>query len=331
MNPTSVSVFGAGSWGTSLAQTLAQRNNVLLWCRNADQAGAINNEHKNPRHLSSHQLSSNLRATTDLTEAALSDLWVLAVPTQNLRHLLSQLKPLYRQGVKLCNVSKGIELSTLLFPSGVAQEVLPSSSFSALSGPSHAEEVIVGLPAAVVATSTDEKAALLWQRIFNTDWFRVYSSTDLPGVEVGGAVKNVIAIASGFLHSRRLGDNAVAAMICRGGAEMLRLGLSMKANPLTIQGLAGMGDLMVTAYSRHSRNFRFGEKIGQGVSLEAALSSISEVAEGVFTAKSLEAFAERQNVEMPICHAVYQVLYEGLDPIEATRALLGRSLKAEYA
>lgn len=329
----SVSIFGAGSWGTALAQTLARKGtNVTLWCHDPDQARAISLSGYNPKYLTDFELSSLIEATGLVQQAAqASDLWVLVTPTQAVRQLLHQLKPFWHQRVKICNAAKGIEIDSLKTISTIAREILPGCSFSVLSGPSHAEEVIRDLPTAVVAASDNMQDALLWQSVFNRDNFRVYTNDDMIGVEVGAAVKNVIAIASGYLHSLELGDNATAAMVCRGLAEILRLAAAMGGKPITLSGLAGIGDLIVTAYSRHSRNFRLGELLGQGLNLEQARTKLGQVAEGAYTVRALTRLSEKLNVELPICRAVYSAVYEGLDPKQAVKRLLNREPKPEYS
>ncbi|EHM12535.1 glycerol-3-phosphate dehydrogenase [Jonquetella anthropi DSM 22815] len=326
-----VTVFGAGSWGTALAQILSANGPVTLWCRDSEQASYIAQRHANPKRLKDQPLNPSIEATSSLPRAAGSPLWVLAVPLQSLRGLLTDLAPHWRPGVMLCNAAKGVEIGSLKLPSGIAEELLPAVPFAVISGPSHAEEAIQGLPACVVAAARSERDACLWQKTFGTPSFRVYSSTDLIGVEIGGAVKNVIAVASGMIHRYGMGDNAAAATVCRGLAEITRLGLAMGAKPLTFSGLAGVGDLMVTAFSRHSRNFRLGELIGGGLSLQEAAAQIGEVAEGAWTVRALANLSRRLGVEMPISDAVYQILYQGQDPLNALQTLLTRPLRPEAA
>ena len=212
----------------------------------------------------------------------------------------------------------------------MTEEIFPGAAYTALSGPSHAEEVIRNLPLALVSASLNRESAALWQKLFNRETFRVYTNPDVTGVEVGGAVKNVVAIASGLLHSLEMGDNATAAMVTRGLSEITRLGVALGGRPQTFSGLAGIGDLMVTAYSRHSRNFRLGEMIGRGMTLDEAAAALGQVAEGAYTVKAVKELAEKFSVEMPISSAVHEVLYGRLDLKDALQNLLTRDPKPEY-
>lgn len=326
-----LSVFGAGSWGTALAESFAsQGHDITLWCRDADQAHQINTQRHNPKRLSSHKLHHRITATADLKLAAQPDHWIIATPAQTLRAMLTDLSPWYRPSVKILGACKGIEISSLLLPHQVAQQVLPGCSFGDLSGPSHAEEVIQHLPACLVVACADESTAQHWQQNLNSPTFRLYRSNDLIGVEVGGAVKNILAIASGFMHQQGLGDNASAAMVTRGLAEMTRLSTKLGGQSHTILGLAGVGDLIVTAFSPHSRNFRMGQLLGQRKTVDQALQQLGQVAEGVPTALALNKLALNLNLDLPIAQAVYHVLYHNHDPKKAVSELLGRSLKAEH-
>ncbi len=327
-----ISVFGAGTWGTALSQTLARRGHeVKLWCFVPEDAKAINETGYNPSFLKDYELSSLVSATSSVEEAARwSPYWLLVTPTQFIRGLLKQLVPYFHPAVEVCNAAKGVEIATLKLASQVVEEILPGAAMTALSGPSHAEEVIRNLPTAVTSASQNPQSAKLWQEILNQEAFRVYTNDDIIGVEVGAAVKNVVAIASGFLHSLEMGDNATAAMVCRGLAEIVRLGVAMGGRPITFSGLAGMGDLVVTAYSRHSRNFRLGELMGQGRSLEEAKAILGQVAEGAYTVQALQGLAGKMSVELPISATVYKVLYQGMAPAEAVKSLLSRDPKPEY-
>lgn len=326
-----VSVFGAGSWGTALAQVLARnRHDVRLWCHNGEQAEQINRNGYNPFYLTDYPLLPQIQASPSLAETAqASDLWLFVTPTQHLRPLLEALKPYYRQEVKIANAAKGMEIGSLRLISQIVGELFPEAPYTVISGPSHAEETIRNLPLALVAASASRTTAELWQSLLNRDTFRVYTNSDVIGVEVGGAVKNVIAIASGLLCSMEMGDNSRAAMVTRGLSEIVRLGTAMGAQPQTFLGLAGIGDLMVTAYSRHSRNFRFGELLGQGLTMDEAIRSLGQVVEGAFTVKAVQELSARLSVEMPISSAVFQILYEGLPLKNAMKNLLNRSPKPE--
>lgn len=329
-----ITVFGAGSWGTALAAMAANMgHSVALWCRSEEQAKIISESGRNDRYIPGVNLPTNISSTSDIVSAiGHSNLWITAVPTQALRSLLSNINS-SRPGIagtSICNVAKGIEIGTLKRVSQIVQELAPESKYTVLSGPSHAEEVIRGLPTAVVVASDFHEEASLWQHILNGNSFRIYSSNDVCGVETGGALKNVIAIASGLAHSMEMGDNATAALVSRGLAEIMRLAVAMGAHPITLAGLAGIGDLMVTAYSRHSRNFRLGMALGNGLSLDEAVTSLGQVAEGAYTVKATVALGDKLNVELPISKSVYRVLYENMSPKDAIRELMDRDPKPEY-
>lgn len=326
-----VTVLGAGSFGTAIANSLTRRGQeVVLWCRNPEQACAINSEHKNPKHLKDCELSPSLRSTSDLEAALEADNLILAVPTQSLRSLLECIKTFPLEGKRFLCLSKGMEISTELMPDQIFGELLPEASFSVLSGPSHAEEVVHDLPTAVIVASHDPAAALAWQALLNSPHFRVYTSRDVLGVELGAAVKNVIAIAVGAAYTLKLGDNARAALATRGLAEIMRLGLAMGAELSTLAGLAGVGDLMVTCYSLHSRNFRFGMAIGRGARADEAAAEIGEVVEGAHTVKALVSVARNKGVELPISEGVHALLYEGAALQAVIERLLFREPKPEH-
>jgi len=325
-----VSVFGAGSWGTALANLLGENgHNVTLWCRRADQARTINVTGENPKYLRGHPISPNVTATSKIEEAVESSLWVIALPTQTIRSFLTDVAQIAPLRPYICNVAKGIEIMSLSTVSGIVKDVMGDVSYSVLSGPSHAEEVIQGLPTAVVVASLDHEVAERWQAIFSRSTFRVYTSNDVVGVEIGGAVKNVIAIAAGIAKAIALGDNTLAALVSRGLAEIMRLGAKMGANPLTLAGLAGVGDLVVTCFSDHSRNLRLGLAVGKGKSMAEALGELGQVAEGAYTVKALKEMGRKVSEELPIVDAVYDILYNGIAPEEALNALLLRDPKPE--
>ncbi|MDO9507767.1 MAG: NAD(P)H-dependent glycerol-3-phosphate dehydrogenase [Thermovirgaceae bacterium] len=326
-----ITVYGAGSWGTALADLLARKGHeTTLWCRREGQARAINTLGRNPDYLKNSALCPSLTAVSSLEEAAeASDNHVSAVPTQSVRHFFETAAPFWPNDVRICNVAKGIEISSGQRISQIAADILPHSRFSVLSGPSHAEEVIEGKPTAVVIASSVPGEAEIWQELFSGGRFRAYSSNDVPGVEIGGAVKNVIAIAAGIASTRDLGFNALAALACRGLAEVMKLGSKYGAHPLTLAGLAGVGDLMVTCFSTLSRNYRLGRAIGEGKSLNEAMASLGQVAEGAFTVEALVRHSRELGVELPLTEAVYSVLYEGRNPEIMIESLFGRELKAE--
>lgn len=326
-----ITVFGAGSWGTALANLLGELGHrVVLWCRRSDQARAINLLGENPNYLRGYRISSNVMATSKIDEAVESPKWVLALPTQAVRGFLTELSGnMAPQRHEICNVAKGIEIDSAFTVSEIVKNVLGDVSYSVLSGPSHAEEVIRGFPTAVVVASLKVEAAEMWQNVFSRPTFRVYTSNDVVGVEIGGAVKNVIAIAAGIAKAMKLGDNALAALVSRGLAEIMRLGAKLGANPLTLSGLAGVGDLIVTCFSGHSRNMRLGFAIGMGKSMKEASDELGQVAEGIYTVKALKKMAQQVGVELPIVEEVYAILYEGLSPNEALSNLLLRDPKPE--
>jgi glycerol-3-phosphate dehydrogenase (NAD(P)+) len=327
----SVAVVGDGGWGTALALALHGKGiETRLWSREPAYAEEMARTRANPRFLPGVKLPGGLRITGDAAEAfAGAVLAVSAVPAQHVRATWTPLAPHLGRRVPVCSVTKGIEIATLERPTQILAEVLGPRALAVLSGPSHAEEVARGLPCAVVAASRSPALATGVQRLFATDRFRVYRLGDVVGVEFAGAVKNVVAVAAGICDGLGLGDNAKAALITRGAVEMARLGSAVGARRATFQGLAGIGDLIVTCASRHGRNRAVGERIGRGEQLEDVLGSSPMVAEGVPTAKALVALAKRVKVEMPIASEVYRVLFEGKDPKEALTDLMRREAKRE--
>lgn len=333
-------MIGAGSFGTAVARHIATMSGercfdeISLYCRSEDRARAINMTSRNPSRLSEHELPRSITAISGdrELEAALceSPFVVLAVPAQSMRGSLEQIARVAPgEQLKLLSLAKGIELGTGSFMRDVASEVLPDAEWSALCGPSHAEEVIVGMPTAVVVASRDEDAAFAWQRALNDDRFRVYTSRDVAGVELGGAMKNVTAIAVGIARAAGFGDNSVAALVTRGLAEIMRCGATLGADPITLAGLAGIGDLMVTCYSGLSRNFRFGGLIGRGMSAEEASREVGEAVEGMYTVKALVARARRAGLDLPISEGVQRILYEGASVREVMTSLMTREPKKE--
>lgn len=327
-----LTIFGGGSWGTALAYSAAlSGHSVCIWCRRAGQAQAINTSSRNPDYLRNIPLPSRVSATWDPEEAALfSRYWILALPTQTLRGFLPVLVPYCTSRTEICNVAKGFEISTGKRISEITAELLPDGLYTILSGPSFAEEVAKGLPTAVTSASRHEGSALFWQSLLNTSRLRLYTSTDVIGAETGGAVKNIMAIASGMVSALHLGDNARAALVSRGLAEIMRLGEALGAHPLTLAGLAGMGDLVLTCYGAQSRNFRLGVAIGRGISLDEAKREIGQVAEGAFTVRAVVKKASELSVELPISQGVHRLLYEGSSPAAELEKLMTRDLKAEY-
>jgi len=332
---SSLSLFGAGSWGTALAAHLAQAGRtVTLWGRRSEQVDRMRRTRENPSYLPGVTLPSSLRLTDHVDLAAeASNTWAVAVPSQHLRSVTTTLQPHVREDVTVVSLAKGIENDTLLTMSQVLRETLDRvgrDRIGVLSGPSHAEEVARGQPTTVVAAVPEESVAERLQDLFMTEALRVYVNTDVVGVEIGGAAKNVLAIAAGIGDGVGYGDNAKAALITRGIAEIRRLGLAMGAQAQTFAGLAGIGDLIVTCMSAHSRNRSLGEQIGEGRSLDEVLGDMQMVAEGVRTTQSIHDLARRHDLEMPITEAVHAILFDGRQPEEMVRQLMTRSAKREH-
>jgi len=332
-----ISVIGAGSWGTTLAVLLTHNHfEVTLWTHQQEEAEEMRGRRENTTFLPGVRIPECVHITSDLEEATHSrDILVLAVPSQFLRRVLSEMPEPAFVGLDasiIVNVAKGIERGTLMTMSELLRDVFPRlapSKVVTLSGPSHAEEVSRQIPTAVVAASVDIQTAKVVQRAFSTSYFRVYVNDDIRGVELGGALKNVIAIGAGISDGAGFGDNTKAAIMTRGMAEIVRLGVALGAQPKTFAGLSGMGDLIVTCISKYSRNRYVGEEVGKGRKLEEVLSSMEMVAEGVETTRSAVELSHRYNVEMPIAAEVYKVLFEGKNPHDAMAALMSRDLREE--
>ncbi|MDZ4746356.1 MAG: NAD(P)H-dependent glycerol-3-phosphate dehydrogenase [bacterium] len=324
-----ITVLGAGAWGTALAAIAAEnRHDVTLWGREPHVVDEINSDHRNTLFLPNATLPAAVHATTVLEDTIGSDLVVIAVPTQHIRSTLSTSDVL--RGAHVVSVAKGIEVGTHLRVSQILESLRAgNTSFGVLSGPSHAEEVIARMPTTVVAASTLADVALLAQHVFSTDVFRVYTSDDVTGVEVCGALKNVIAIAAGIVDGLGMGDNTKAALITRGLAEISRLGVALGAQQQTFYGLAGLGDLIVTCASRHSRNRFVGDEIGKGRTLQDILMHMTAVAEGVPTTRAALELASTLGVELPITEKVAAILFDGEEPRSAIRNLMLRPVKAE--
>jgi glycerol-3-phosphate dehydrogenase (NAD(P)+) len=333
--PARVTVAGAGSWGTALAMLLAANGHrVTLWCREPEVAEGIARKHHNPLYLPDVDLPESLAATGDLAEAmgAARDLLVWVVPSQFTRAVLEQARPHLGPEVPVVSASKGIEVSTLKLLSEVFAELLGEGTaerFAVLSGPSFAKEVARGMPTAVAAGGTNPEVGRTAQRLFGCDRFRVYTNHDPVGTQVGGALKNVVAIAAGAVEGLGLGHNTQAVLVTRGLAEMTRLGVALGADPRTFAGLAGLGDLVLTCTGDLSRNRGVGVALGQGRTLEDFLGTTGQVAEGVKTTAAAHELAARLGVEMPIVAQVYRVLFEGASPKDALSHLMARPQKAE--
>jgi glycerol-3-phosphate dehydrogenase (NAD(P)+) len=327
-------VMGAGAWGTALAKVLAEAGSeVRLWARRAEVADEINATHVNTPYLLGVTLPGAIRATTDAAEAldGLTTV-LLAVPSQSLRANLEGWRGLIADGATLVSLAKGIELGSLMRMSQVIVQVtgVDPSQVAVVSGPNLADEIAGEQPAATVVACTDSGRAVALQRALSTGYFRPYTNADVIGTEIGGACKNVIALACGMAAGVGLGENTAAAIITRGLAEIMRLGIAVGAKPATLAGLAGVGDLVATCTSSHSRNRSFGERLGRGGTMEAAqLATGGHVAEGVASCESILALASSYDVEMPLTDAVHRVCHKGLSVDQAVALLLGRSIKPE--
>ena len=324
-------VVGGGAWGTAIADRLVRNgHSVHLWAREPDVVSAINERHENPRFLAGALLDPALRATGDI-HAALrgAALVIFAAPSHVLRAVVASARGAVAEGVVLAVATKGIERESLALMTEVVAEEAPRHDVVAISGPSFALEVAGEQPTALVAASASLPAARLVQQAMSAPALRVYTSDDVIGVELGGAIKNVMAVATGILDGLGLGFNPRAALITRGLAEMTRLGIALGARNETFAGLAGLGDLVLTCTGALSRNRSLGVAIGQGHSLEAALAGKDSVAEGVLNAQSTRALAARADVQMPIVEATYRILFEGQAPREAIAELMLRELRAE--
>lgn len=329
-----IGVIGAGSWGTALAFVLADKGYpVEIWAYEKECAKAINERNENTLFLPGIPLPKNLTATDDLEKVCRGKkMMVTVTPSHVTRHVMSQAAPYLPKHVPIVSSTKGIENETLMTIHQVLEEVLPiehHAYLSFLSGPSFAREVGERVPTAVVVASHSERLAKHVQETFHHSFFRTYRTNDVVGVEYGGALKNVLAIASGAADGMNFGHNTRAALITRGLAEMSRMAVTRGANPVTLAGLAGMGDLVLTCTGGLSRNRRVGQELGKGKSLNEILNDMNMVAEGVKTAKSVHDLANAMQVDMPICEAVYQVIYEDKSPHSALADLMGRELKRE--
>lgn len=329
-----VTVLGSGSWGTALAAHLAAQNYpTRLWSRRAEQAEFINLTRKNPDYLKDLELPEALSATGDLEQALQgADLIVVAVPTAANRQVLEDIAPHIPEGAALLSATKGIEQGSLKLVSEIFEEVLPErihGHLTYLGGPSFAREVVRGVPTAVSIAGKNPDVLARVANAFNTDRLRVYTTDDVVGVEVGGALKNVVAIATGIADGMGLGHNSRAAIITRGLAELTRLAVKLGAHPMTLSGLSGMGDLVLTCTGDLSRNRRVGLALGAGKTLAQVLEELGMVAEGVKTAESARALAERLDVDMPITDQVYRVIYEDKPAKEALEWLMTRPMREE--
>ncbi len=334
-NPIPCTVLGGGSFGTCLAILLAEKNYAVdLWARDAKVAEAINRHHRNPRYLTEYRLPDNIRATSDLETALRGKEVVLSVmPSASVREIWQRGKDSLEPGSLVISASKGIEVGSGMLISEVLKSILPEETHERLvflSGPSFAREIAESRPTAASIACDNETYAIAAQTILSSPHFRCYTNTDVVGVELGGALKNVIAIAVGICDGMNLGLNSRAAVITRGLAEITRLGAILGANPLTFLGLSGMGDLVLTCTGDLSRNRNLGLEIGRGLKIKDALAGLTQVAEGVITTKSAYELAQRHSVDMPITEEIYRVLYEEKDYRSAVHDLLNRQLRSEH-
>lgn len=328
-----VAVIGAGSWGTALATVLAQKTRVSIWSHKSNVVDEINNYKTNKNYLPDLIIPDNIDASTDLEYTVKdSDVIVMSVPSQAFRETIKKVLPFVKNEAITVNTSKGIEESSLLRISDVFYEEAPYElhhNFVVLSGPSHAEEVSKGIPTTVVVAGKSRIICEKIQDLFMCPFFRVYTNPDVVGVEIGGALKNVIAICTGISDGLNFGDNTKAAIMTRGLVEIARLGDAMGANQITFAGLAGVGDLIVTCTSMHSRNRRFGIEVGKGSTVEDALKTVRMVVEGYKTTMAVYRLSKKYNVDMPITEQAYKVLFEGQNPLEAVSNLMMRGKKHE--
>jgi glycerol-3-phosphate dehydrogenase (NAD(P)+) len=330
--PTRFAILGDGAWGTAIALLLAQDPNhrAVLWSACAENAALLRERRENVTFLPGVPIPPAVELTTDIQAAiADADLWVSAIPTVYLRATLQPLASVLPVNRPVLSLSKGVENGTFLRPTEILEQVLGPRPTAVLSGPSHAEEVSRGLPTSVVVASADYDLARWVQQRCSSDRFRVYTNPDVIGVELGGALKNVIGIAAGISDGLSFGDNTKSALLTRGVAEMARFGVALGAEHETFFGLAGIGDLITTCVSRHGRNRAVGQRLGKGEKLAAILSSMKMVAEGVYTTRSVHDRAQRMGLDLPITREVYRVLYEDKDPRTAVSDLMLRRPKAE--
>lgn len=331
---TKITVFGTGSFGTALANVLAENgHSVLMWGKNENTVDEINQSHQNKRYLKDVTLIETIKATNQLEQAVnFSDIFLIALPTKAIRNVVTEIDQHIKTKKTFIHVAKGIENETFKRVSEMIEDSVSKNhknGVGVLSGPSHAEEVVIKQPTTVAASSKDERISKLIQDLFMNDYLRVYTNNDLIGVELGGALKNIIAVASGIVAGMGYGDNAKAALMTRGLAEISRLGEKLGADPMTFLGLGGIGDLIVTCTSTHSRNYTLGYKLGKGKTTEEALNEMNMVVEGIYTTNSVYHLAKAQNVDMPITNALYKVLFEDKPVKDSVKDLMGRDKKAE--
>lgn len=326
-----IGIIGAGSWGTAMGLVLAERTyDVNIWDKDSELIADMQKSKVNNKYLSGINLPDNIKPTDSIEECiAGSEIVVMAVPSHAVRPVCESIKEMLKEDQIIINLAKGIENGSLKRISEIIEEYFPLNRIVVLSGPSHAEEVSRKIPTTVVAASKSKETSEYIQEVFSTSKFRIYTNPDIIGVELGGAVKNIIALAAGIADGLGYGDNTKAALMTRGIAEITRLGAALGANSLTFAGLSGIGDLIVTCTSMHSRNRRAGILIGQGKSVEEALKEVKMVVEGVNTTKSTYELSKKIGIEMPITNELYKTIFEGKNPREAVNELMQREKKNE--
>lgn len=326
--PTRIAVLGSGAWGTAIAMVLAQKpgQSVCLWARRPELATELRKTRENKHVLPGVRIPDSIELESDIAAATkAADLWVSAIPTIHLRSIFANSAWRLPTDTPVLSLSKGVEIQTFHRPTEILAELLGAKRLAVLSGPSHAEEVARGLPASLVAASPDVRLAEWIQELLCTDRFRVYTNQDVIGVELAAALKNVIAIAAGICDGLNYGDNAKAALLTRGLVEMARFGVAHGAEIATYSGLAGIGDLITTCYSRHGRNRMVGERLARGEKLDDIIGGMEMVAEGVYTARSVHDRSKQMGIELPIVNEVFSVLYENKSPRSAVETLMQRT------
>lgn len=325
-----ISVLGGGSWATAISKELSKKYDISMYVRDELNANSINEKHQNAKYLKDNILPDNIKAYTNIEDVLVNKYIINAIPTQKIRSMLEDYADKFSKDSIIINLSKGIEMVTNLRISEIFKEFLPNNRFVALSGPSHAEEVIKAVPTSLVAASEDCDTAKEIQDLMISETFRVYTNDDLIGVEFGGAVKNVLAIGVGIIDGKDFGDNTKAAVITRGIHEMTRFCIAMGGDRNTLYGLAGIGDLIVTATSQHSRNRKAGELIGQGHTIDSLEKDIGMVVEGIPTCKALYEISLKKDIYMPLTNIIYNILYNDMDVSTAVEILMSKSGKNEF-
>jgi glycerol-3-phosphate dehydrogenase (NAD(P)+) len=325
-----VGLLGGGSWGTTVASLTAKNSATIIWARDSETVKEINEKHTNEKYLPQAKLTPSLKASNSIKETVQeADVIVMGVPAQSFRKVLEEAKPHIRPWVPIINLAKGLEISTKMRMTEIVNEIMPGHPAGVLTGPNLAKEIHFGNAAAAVIAMVDKTIATELQAVFSSGLFRVYTNSDVIGCELGGALKNIIAIATGMGDGADAGDNTRAAIITRGLAELTRLGIAMGGKKSTFSGLAGMGDLVATCSSAKSRNHHVGFQLGRGKSLEQIIEEMDEVAEGVKTAKVVMELAKDYNVDMPISEEIYKVLYEGNTVSDAFKGLIRYEVGSE--